>query len=279
LEGQVLGVSWDGTGYGLDGTVWGGEFLRATRESFQRVGHFRTFCLPGGEKAIKEPRRTALGALYEIFGDEVFDMSDVPTVQAFSPSEGNVVRQMLVQRVNSPVTSSVGRLFDAVASLVGLRQRVGFEGQAAMELEFAIGDAQTDEVYPFRLAAMDEKSPRRKPLENLKLSSMKTFHPWQQVVDWEPMLRALLDDVRQGVSRERIAAKFHNALAEIIVAVAQRVGEERVVLTGGCFQNKYLTERAVQRLAAEGFRPYWHQRVPPNDGGIALGQAVAAYRG
>jgi hydrogenase maturation protein HypF len=270
LSGSVLGISWDGTGYGPDGTVWGGEFLRATEASFQRVGHLRTFRLPGGEKAIKEPRRTALGVLYECWGEEVFEnvgatpcgcppgVSDLPPIQAFSSQELSVLRTMLARGLNSPLTSSAGRLFDAVASLVGLRQEVRFEGQAAMELEFALAEERTEETYPFRIADCG-------------------FPEVPYVVDWEPMVRAILGDVQQGVSVGHISAKFHNTLVEIMVAVARQVGEERVVLTGGCFQNKYLTERAVRRLEAEGFRPYWHQRVPPNDGGIALGQAVAAY--
>jgi hydrogenase maturation protein HypF len=250
LDGPVLGVSWDGTGYGLDGTVWGGEFLLATRENFRRVAHLRTFRLPGGEQAIKEPRRSALGALYELCGDELFAMKELESVRAFSKRELEILRTMLQKNLNSPVTSSAGRLFDAVASLVGLRQISRFEGQAAMELEFALHGVETDEGYEFSLS--------------------------EETLDWGPMMSALLSDVRENASVVKIAAKFHNTLVEMIVAVARRVGEERVVLTGGCFQNKYLTERAIARLREEGFRVYWHQRIPPNDGGIALGQIVAA---
>ncbi len=250
LDGPVLGVSWDGTGYGLDGTIWGGEFLLATRENFRRVAHLRTFQLPGGEQAIREPRRSALGALYELYGDGLFTMKELAPVRAFSERELEILRTMLQKNLNSPQTSSAGRLFDAVASIVGLRQISRFEGQAAMELEFAVHGVETDESYEFSL-------------------SEETF-------DWGPMLCALLSDVRESVSVGKIAAKFHNTLVEMIVAVARRVGEERVVLTGGCFQNKYLTERAIARLGEEGFRVYWHQRIPPNDGGIALGQIVAA---
>jgi hydrogenase maturation protein HypF len=250
LDGPVLGVSWDGTGYGLDGTVWGGEFLLATRENFRRVAHLRTFRLPGGEQAIKEPRRSALGALYELYGDELFAMKELESVRAFSKRELEILRTMLQKNLNSPVTSSAGRLFDAVASLVGLRQISRFEGQAAMELEFALHGVETDEGYEFSLS--------------------------EETLDWGPMMSALLSDVRKSISVGKIAAKFHNTLVEMIVAVARRVGEERVVLTGGCFQNKYLTERAIARLREEGFRVYWHQRIPPNDGGIALGQIVAA---
>ncbi len=250
LDGPALGVSWDGTGYGLDGTIWGGEFLLSTRENFRRVAHLRTFRLPGGEQAIKEPRRSALGALYELYGDRLFAMKELEPVRAFSERELEILRTMLQRNLNSPVTSSAGRLFDAVASIVGLRQISRFEGQAAMELEFALHGIETDERYEFSLL--------------------------EETLDWGPMLRALISDVRGSVSVGKIAAKFHNTLVEMIVAVARRVGEERVVLTGGCFQNKYLTERAIARLREEGFRVYWHQRIPPNDGGIALGQIVAA---
>ena len=138
LEGSVLGVAWDGTGYGPDGTVWGGEFLLIDEESFQRAAHFRQFRLPGGDAAVKEPRRTALGVLYEIWSASVVSDRRLAPVASFSDSELAVIAQMLTKGINAPLTSSAGRLFDAVASILGLRQRVTFEGQAAMELEFAI---------------------------------------------------------------------------------------------------------------------------------------------
>jgi hydrogenase maturation protein HypF len=278
LQGRVLGVAWDGSGYGLDGTVWGGEFLLVTDAWYRRAGHFRTFRLPGGEKAIKEPRRTALGALYEIFADRVFDSGNLQPVSAFSESELRLQRQILLKRINTPVTSSVGRLFDAVASLVGLCQRVNFEGQAAMALEFAIADEVTEETYPFLLQPCDlhpagvSAMPGPAPPDGFEAQDPAP----EIMVNWAPLLRAIIDDVQAGVGTKRIAAKFHNTLVEAMVAMAERIGERRVVLTGGCFQNKYLTERAVHRLVMQGFHPYWHQRVPPNDGGIALGQVVAA---
>jgi hydrogenase maturation protein HypF len=254
LEDPVLGVSWDGTGYGMDGTVWGGEFLLTNEEAFQRVAHFRHFRLPGGDAAVKEPRRTALGVLYEIWGDNAISNRRLAPVGFFSDSELVVIRQMLCQGINSPFTSSAGRLFDAVASILGLRQRVTFEGQAAMELEFAI-QPDIDEVYRFEIA---DGSP--------------------SVVNWAPMISEIMIDLQRDQSTGIISAKFHNTLVEIIVEVAQKVGESKVLLTGGCFQNRYLIERAVNRLSDAGFNPYWHQRVPPNDGGIALGQVVAAAR-
>jgi hydrogenase maturation protein HypF len=252
LEPPVLGVSWDGTGYGSDGTIWGGEFLLARATGFQRAGHFRQFRLPGGDAAIREPRRAALGVLYEVLGKNAWERSSLESVRDFSAMELALIRQMLGKGFNAPVTSSVGRLFDAVASLLGLRQRVSFEGQAAMELEFSVRSG-VEEAYPFLL--------RNGP-------------PY--IVDWQPMLEEILSDLGQGRGTGIIAAKFHNTLAETIIAVAREIGERKIVLTGGCFQNRYLMERSVQRLADAGFGCYWHQRVPPNDGGIALGQVIAA---
>jgi hydrogenase maturation protein HypF len=254
LEGSVLGVAWDGTGYGTDGTVWGGEFLLTDEESFQRAAHFRQFRLPGGDAAVKEPRRSALGVLYEIWTDNVISDRRLAPIASFSNTELTVIAQMLSKGINSPLTSSAGRLFDAVASILGLRQRVTFEGQAAMELECAIRP-HIDELYPFEIT---NGSP--------------------SIVDWGPMIPEILLDLQKGESAGIISAKFHNTLAEIIVAVARKVGEPRVLLTGGCFQNRFLIERSVRRLSEAGFQPYWHQRVPPNDGGIALGQIVAAAR-
>jgi hydrogenase maturation protein HypF len=229
LDGPVLGVAWDGAGLGTDGTIWGGEFLRVENGRFVRVAHFRTFRLPGGDRAAREPRRSALGILYEIFGDT---LPDEPLIR------------MLRRGVNSPRTSSTGRLFDAVASLIRIRDRCSFEGQAAMELEFAAEAEPSDDTYPVELHG--------------------------EVLDWEPMIRMILNDPSNA------AARFHNSLAAAIVSVARETGEECVVLSGGCFQNRCLTERTVKALGGAGFKPYWHQRIPPNDGGIAVGQIVAA---
>lgn len=257
LQGRVLGVSWDGTGYGLDGSIWGGEFLLTSDTSYERVAHLRQFRLPGSARAIKEPRRAAIGLLFEIMGDAAFDRRELPPVASFTDSEISILRQMLSKEVNSPWTSSAGRLFDAVASIAGLRQVVNFEGQAAMELEFALDGIEGEEIYPISIIEGTAKS---------------------LIVDWGKVVLAILEDIAKGSATGVVSKKFHNTLAEAIVETAHRIGEKRVILTGGCFQNKYLTERAVRRLEEEGFRPYWHQRIPPNDGGIALGQIVAASR-
>ncbi|MCT7969295.1 carbamoyltransferase HypF [Laspinema sp. D1] len=260
LEETVLGVAWDGTGYGLDGTIWGGEFLRVSPQSWDRVAHFRTFPLLGGDKAVKEPRRVALGLLYEVLGNRLFTEGVTENyqhiLQAFTPLELTLLRSMLEKQINTPVTSSVGRLFDGVAAIAGLKSQISFEGQAATALEFALEGWMTEESYPLPIQTGEGVA----------------------IADWEPTILAILRDVGDRLPIGIISAKFHNTLVDSILAVAQWVGEERIVLTGGCFQNAYLTEQVIRRLKLKGFRPYWHQRIPPNDGGIALGQVVAAYR-
>jgi hydrogenase maturation protein HypF len=269
IEPPALGVSWDGTGFGLDGTIWGGEFIAVRPGSARRVASFRAFPLPGGDRAVREPRRTALALLCEVFGEAAWEMEDVPTMAAFSQAERRILRAMIERGVNAPRTSSVGRLFDAVASIAGLRHYVRFEGQAAMALEFAREGTETDEAYP--LASVDASRSARG--DQATVAGLIDAPLW--TVDPALLVRALVADTRAGVPMGIISARFHNGLVEAAVEVAHRTALERVVLSGGCFQNRYLLERTVARLRADGFRPVWHQRLPPNDGGIALGQVAA----
>ena len=255
IEDPVLGICWDGTGYGPDGTVWGGEFLRTGGADFERVAHFKTFALPGGNAAVREPRRSAIGLLHEVFGERLWERHDIRPLGEFSGTERRIIRAALEKGLNTPRTSSAGRLFDAVASLLDIRHRSVFEGQAAMALEFAADGHETDERYPFEIAREGSSA---------------------RVIDWAPMIRAILRDTGAAVPVGRISSTFHNTLVDMIACVSRLSGESRVVLTGGCFQNRLLTERAIRRLRAEGFVPYWHERVPPNDGGLALGQIAAA---
>jgi hydrogenase maturation protein HypF len=254
LDPPFLGVAWDGTGFAADGTIWGGEFLcpGQTLADFERVAHLRPFRLPGGEGAIRQPARAALGLLQEMDGPGFIQRPDLAPLQALSPTERALMTGMVMTGLHAPLTSSAGRLFDAVAALLDLRQRVSFEGEAAMALEFA-AQGENAEPYPFTLR--DER-PR--------------------LLDWAPMVEALLADLTGGQDRGLIAARFHQTLVEMILAVARAVGEKSVLLTGGCFQNVRLLEATIARLEAEGFHPYWHQQVPPNDGGISLGQIAAA---
>lgn len=270
VETRALGVTWDGTGYGTDGTVWGGEFLLGDTASFSRVCRLRPFHLPGGDAAVKQPRRCGLALLWEMLGDEALDRSDLVPVQAFDEAELRLLGHMLESGLNSPRTTSAGRLFDGVASLLGIQQRVSFEGQAAMALEW-IADKDLVAAYPIVVATPSADRELFTPAPEDRDEILE--------IDWQPMVEAMIEDSRRGVDVGIIAARFHNALVEAILAVAKAVGEPRVALTGGCFQNRLLTERASQRLREAGFDVLLHRQVPPNDGGISLGQiAVAAAR-
>ena len=234
VVGPYLGVSWDGTGYGLDGAIWGGEFFQVEDGEYERVAHLRPFNLPGGDAAVREGWRSAASLLFDVVGSSAADSR---------------VRPMLEKKVNVVPTTSVGRLFDAIASITGLAQQSRFEGQAAMLLENEIGALRTEEAYPFSSG------------------------------NWASLIQTILQDRREGVAVPRIAAKFHNALVSWIVEVATNVGLTHIVLSGGVFQNRYLTERAAAVLESKAFVVHTHRQVPPNDGGIALGQVVMAGSG
>ena len=274
VKERALGVTWDGTGYGTDGTVWGGEFLLGDAADFARVAHLRPFRLPGGDAAIKEPRRSALAVLWELYGDAVLERDDLAPIRAFRPAERRTLVQMLNKGINAPITTSVGRLFDGVAALIGLHQQVSFEGQAAMAVEFMV-DVNTTEAYALLLKAEGTLRGMKDEKESGASSSF-ILHPSSFVLDWQPLIESVLGDLARGVERGIIAARFHNALVETIVAVAQEIGEKNVALSGGCFQNRVLTERAATRLAQAGHRVLLHRQVPPNDGCISLGQVVVA---
>ncbi len=251
--GRVIGISFDGTGYGTDGTVWGGEVLVADLTGFHRAGHLAPVSLPGGDAAVRRPYRMALAHLRQ--AGIPWD-PDLAPVRACPAEERSILATQLERGLNTVPTTSAGRLFDAVSSLVGVRHRVGYEGQAAMELE-ALVDHEEQGSYPF------EVSDRGR---------------W--VIDPAPVLAAIVDDVRAGMPPGVVAARFHRGLAAAITTVAVRVrhrtGLATVGLTGGVFQNATLTETAERMLTDEGFRVLTHRLVPPNDGGLALGQAVVA---
>jgi hydrogenase maturation protein HypF len=249
FAGPVIGIAWDGTGYGTDGTVWGGEILAADLSGFTRLGRLRPVALAGGDAAVQEGWRMAVAHLM----DTGLDPARVEVRGSRS------VARMIETGSGTVPTSSMGRLFDAVASLCGVRHASSYEGQAAQELEALAGDGH--EAYP--MALMDHGS----------LLEM----------DARPLVRAVVADVDAGATPAVIAARFHAGLAAALAAACrtarERTGLRTVALTGGCFANRRLTELAVAGLRAEGFEVLLHARVPPGDGGIALGQAaVAAWR-
>ncbi|MDX1632012.1 MAG: carbamoyltransferase HypF, partial [Thermoanaerobaculia bacterium] len=256
-EGRALGVTWDGTGYGTDGTVWGGELLLGDAASYRRVGRLRPFRLPGGEMAVREPRRTALALLWELLGPAALERDDLAPVASFAPAERRVLAGMLEGGLNAPVTTSAGRLFDGVAALLDLRQTVSFEGQAAMALEQTAEESSGGVEDGYLLAVNGDLT------RGLEL-------------DWRPLLEEVLAELARGVPKFRIAQRFHAGLARAIADAASAVGEPRVALTGGCFQNRLLTEQSAELLSRAGHRVLVHRSVPPNDGGIALGQVAVA---
>ncbi|MCM2265023.1 MAG: carbamoyltransferase HypF [Desulfuromonadales bacterium] len=254
--GPAIGVIFDGLGYGADGTLWGGEFLAGDCRAFERVGHFRYVPLPGGDLAARQPWRMALSYLVATYGE------DLPTLSCFSAvpaEEFGLVRQALAKGVNAPLASSCGRLFDAVAALLGVRSVASFEGQAAMELEM-LADLSATSPYPFGLK-----------MEN----GMLLFDP-------RPLVRAIVESISSGEDRARCAGRFHATLAEMVrqacLVLRARRNLNTVALSGGVFQNALLTTLVRERLERAGFTVLTHSLVPPNDGGIALGQAVVAGR-
>lgn len=247
LQGTVLGVAWDGTGYGGDGTIWGGEFFQYNGSQGQHIAQLKQFPLPGGEAAIKEPRRSALGLIYACLGlDEAKKMGAGEL--GFSSHDLEIVLQLLQRKINSPMTSSAGRLFDAIAALLGLKQRVSFEGEAAMQLEFCAAEDE-DSEYPFCI----EQGP-------------------VSLIDLRKMLVAIIADKHAGLPTTVISARVHNTLSAIIAAVCRQCGSTAVALSGGCFQNELLLRRCVEKLWAAGCDVYWNKQIPTNDGGISFGQ-------
>jgi hydrogenase maturation protein HypF len=242
LRERVLGIAWDGTGYGEDGTLWGGEFLEAGLEGYRRLAHLKPFRLLGGELAVKEPRRVALSLLFHIFGEDAFGVAEERKL-GFSERELQNLYIAWRKGINSPLSSSVGRLFDGIASLLGLRQVLSYEGQAAMLVE-DLYDPAVKYSYPFKLE--------------------------EGILEWEPLIEAILKEDNPAVASSR----FINTLAEISLAVAEEFGIEKVCLSGGVFQNHPLTAKVRELLEGKGFKVYTHRKVPPNDGGIALGQLL-----
>ncbi len=255
VSDRVIGVAFDGTGYGADGHIWGGEFLLADYRRFRRLAHFKYVPLPGGEAAIRRPYRMAISHLLSAFGEEALDLP-LELWSRVHPAELALIRRMMVTEVNCPVTSSCGRLFDAMSALLGVRGVVNYEGQAAIELEMLAAEG-VDEAYDWNCSRA---------------------HP--RIIDPAPLLRGVVSDLIRGVDTGVISAKFHNTIAVVIAAVSeaarQRTGVGTVALSGGVFQNMYLLGRTLEELERRGFETLIHHQVPANDGGIALGQAVIA---
>ena len=256
LNGQVIGVSLDGTGYGVDGRTWGGEFLVADRRTFERVGQFAYLPLPGGDRVTAEPWRTAFAELVGAFGDD-WRTLDIDLLRGHDERDYDALAQMMAKDVNCPLSSGTGRVFDAVSALIGVCDRGTYEGQPAIELEAVVAD-DVVEAYPYDVAEEDGR--------------------W--VVGFAPTFRAIVDDLNAGVAQGVLSARFHNTVVDVVVDVVGRIGKttglKRVCCSGGVFQNRYLCDHVVPKLTARGFDVFEQSIAPANDGGIALGQAAIA---
>ncbi|MGB6873323.1 MAG: carbamoyltransferase HypF [Dehalococcoidia bacterium] len=278
VDSPVIGVAFDGTGMGADGNIWGGEFLVADYHNFRRAGHLEYLPLPGGDAAVKRPRRTAISYILTLLGENDLNAviartakkSQLTSIEQVTEVEVEVIRCQIERRINSPLTSSMGRLFDAVSALLGIRGEIDYEGQAAVELEMAayssviarrVSDeaiSHAQESYPYHI--VEEEGIR--------------------IVRLSDLLSAILKDLRQGISKGRISVRFHNTVArmtnEVCHLIADETGINNVALSGGVFQNRLLLRKTVSSLESSGFQVFTHSQVPCNDGGISLGQAVIA---
>jgi hydrogenase maturation protein HypF len=249
LTPPFFSIVWDGTGWGEDATVWGGEAFCVREETIERVASLYPFMLPGGEKAVREPRRSMLGLYYALFGEGYKG-------EAFTEEEKINLSIALQRKINTPLCSSIGRLFDGVSAILDLCQISDYEGQAALLLEAAAYQAYSSSRY------------------DMPLTKEKNLF----FLDWRPMIKQIFEDRFQGVPIAEIAMAFHETLARAIVALAEIGGSEIVLLTGGVMQNRLLVEKAIDYLKGAGFKPYIHRDIPPNDGGISVGQLIGKLR-
>jgi len=247
---QVIGVCLDGIGYGPDGNIWGGEFLLGDYHAYQRMYHLKYVPMPGGDQATLKPSRMALAYLWSSGIDWVADLAPV---QATPTREVEILHSQLIQRINTPLTSSMGRLFDAAAALLGIRQEINYEAQAAIEMENMVIHDE-DDFYSFRIE--------------------------DDVIDPTPLWEGLINDLRKSIPIPQLATRFHNSIINLVVQVCQKIKKETAIniiaLSGGVWQNKYLIEHTLHLLQRFGFDVLWHSRVPTNDGGVSLGQALVA---
>jgi hydrogenase maturation protein HypF len=260
VDSPVIGVAFDGTGYGDDGNIWGGEFLVADYKGYQRLGHLEYLPLPGGAAAIRRPYRTAIGHIISLLGED--QLQNIPPLPyQVDAAEIDIIKQQIRQKLNSPLTSSMGRLFDAVSALIGVRGEIDYEGQAAVELEMTAYGAMNEvsgKGYPYSIAE----------------------HDGIHIIQLKELFLAIIRDLQQGASKAQISAKFHNGVSQMVLelcqVIARTAGIKQVTLSGGVFQNRLLLRTVVPLLKRQGFLVLTHQQVPTNDGGISLGQAVVA---
>lgn len=253
---KVIGIAFDGTGYGDDGCLWGSEFMVADYKSYERKAYLKYIPLPGGSQAIKEPWRMAAAYLYKAYGRDIIHKFDRPFQKG--QEKWNIIEKMIKHGINSPLTSSMGRLFDAVSSLIGLRDTINYEGQAAIELEQIAKPIDTTKIYNYRIKTENQL----------------------YIIDTIPIIKGIVKDLQRNIPASTISAKFHFTISEIILDTCKLISLETglsfVALSGGVFQNMILLSKTYTRLKKAGFKVYIHNKVPANDGGISLGQTVIA---
>jgi hydrogenase maturation protein HypF len=256
VKERVIGVAYDGTGYGDDGNIWGGEFLLCDFKKYSRIGHLKYYALPGGDKAVAQPWRMAYSYLHSIYGPRAKKI-DIDFNRRMDYDRLSIIEKMIDKNINSPLTSSCGRLFDAASSLIGIRDEISYEGQAAMELESFCASG-IKERYNFYICREGEEF----------------------IIDPQKIFIDIIKDLKEGIDKKVMAAKFHNTVAEFTVdlcgKIRENTGINKIALSGGVFQNRYLTEKIISLLEKDDFQVYTQRKVPPNDGGISLGQAVVA---
>jgi hydrogenase maturation protein HypF len=263
VDDPVIGVALDGTGYGPDGNIWGGEFMIADYQDFSRIGHLQYLPLPGGDAAVKRPYRTALAYIIKLLGEKALE-SGFDFLKNIDAREIEIIKQQVKSGVNAPLTSSMGRLFDAVSAMLNIRTVIDYDAQAAIELEMSAYDQDAyvgPAGYPYKI------------VESGNIMQ----------IDLHDTLYAVVRDLRYHVAKGTIAAEFHNTIAQIIrdmcIRIIARTGINKVALSGGVFQNRLLLRKTINLLKAEGFYILTHKQVPCNDGGISLGQAaIAGYK-
>jgi hydrogenase maturation protein HypF len=286
-------VAFDGTGMGADGNIWGGEFLVADYRNFHRVGHLEYLPLPGGAAAIERPYRTAIGYILTLLGENALNtviaseakQSQLAFIGQVTEVEIEVIKRQIERKINSPLSSSMGRLFDAISALLGIRGEIDYEGQAAVELEMAALASYGEE--PSSVIARPVPSAARELDE--AISGNNESYPYRivedegiRVVHLRDLLAAVIEDLHQGISKGRMSVKFHNTVARMINEMCHLIADETpmvsgVALSGGVFQNRLLLRKTVSLLKSSGFQVFTHRQVPCNDGGISLGQAVIAH--
>ena len=287
IKGDIIGITFDGTGFGSDGNIWGGEFWTGNIKGFKRIAHLQYIRMPGGQASIREPWRMAVSFLSSVYGVNFQDLR-IGFLDRLDKKKAGLLIQIMNKGLNSPLTSSAGRLFDAISAITGVCQVAEYEGQPAIELERTLNHSETRKALVRRpvLRSFSEGGSIGEGGKTEKLGGDRYKFKYRDeggliIIDWTSLIRGVVKDLQLGKGKSEISLKFHNAICYMIKEVCNLLREgsniDKVFLTGGVFQNRYLTDYIKILLEKDGFDLYLHNKVPPHDGNIALGQAAIAY--